>query len=758
MDYMKICQEALDALEEHLRAFVREKLAENFGENWQKTNVPPGILEDWRKKLNKEKSRRFPILPVSEAIDYSDLGQLKDIICRRDNFERVFKPFFGNRDAIGSKIEELIAFRNPAAHNRNILGSEQYETVIVISRSIFDAMCIARPILFNSLLSDSDGEDHVGDEPLGWADSGPVKGPSCHHNLPRPDCPTFFGREHERERIMEYLGHARSWITTIDGIGGVGKTALALNCAEHVRDASLSGESDFEYIIWASAKTERLTPSGIDKIQPVFADLESLVATILEVAGFQGFEAEDKVSLVKEILEISKTLLVLDNLETVSDPELDGFLRDVPSPSKVLATTRNRIEISQNNLRLTALPNQDGLDMIRQLANDLDAQELTQAGDVALTGLIDRVGGIPLAIRLAVGRIATGLPLSSYINRLDTGAAQHDLLEFCFSESWDSLNDESKLTLLATILFAEPPSEVELRLVTEIPEVRLNDAIEVLTRRAFLNSTYDRAGETHRYSLLPLTSDFVRQKSEQDPELKAELQDKYNSYLLQAGRFAEALGQITHLVPESHSITEAERLSNMLVESGFRAYQGGNYSEAVRRLETAKSYRETAYLNHTWGVIERDEEHFGTARARFRESIKMDETRLPTWRSWGKMERQLGNWKRAVECFSNASQLPGADPQDFHGLGVCLSRSATEAIGSDRHDLLSQAETALRKGFYRNPLGYRETHHNVINCHSLALTLQRLGRTNEALIQCRNGLRLEPYNERLINLNLSLRK
>ena len=602
--------------------------------------------------------------------------------------------------------------------------------------------------------SDAPSHDYEDIEDVGAEEF--VKIPKCHDNLPRPDYSTFFGRDNERAEILEHLDHPRAWITIIDGIGGVGKTALALNCAEHIRDASLSDDTDFEHVIWASAKTEKLTPTGISPVEPTFTGLPSLLATIMAVTGFHDEEPEDEIELVKEILSITKTLLVLDNLETVSDPKLLNFLQDIPPPSKVLATTRTRMEGSHKNLRLNALPHQDALDMIRQLAHELDSLELSNMNEETISGLIERVGGIPLAIRLAVGRVATGLPLSSYLDKLDTGAAQQDLLEFCFSESWDSLENESKATLLAAAIFSEPPSDVELRTVLGIPELRLNEAIGTLIRRGFLNSSFDTRGETYRYSLLPLTSDFVHQQSEHYPELKTHLQDKYNSYLIEKGRFEEALLQTSHFFPVSKSVPEAERLSNMLVESAFRTYQQGDYSGAVSRLENASSYKETPHLNHTWGVIERDEGAFGTARAKFRRAVSLDKSRLPTWRSWGRMEQRLGNWQGAVECFERASELPGADPGDFHGLGVCLSRLASQAPHLDRNQLLLRADKALRQGFHENPLGYRENHHNVVNCHALALTLRRLGRKEEALAQCESGLRVEPSNERLTQLRSSL--
>ena len=522
------------------------------------------------------------------------------------------------------------------------------------------------------------------------------------------------------------------------------------------QDKSLSNQADFEYVIWASAKTEKLNPQGIAQLQPNFSDLPSLLNTILEVTGFEGGESQNNLALIKEILAIGKTLLVLDNLETVYDPDLYDFLQDIPTPSKVLATTRTRLEGSHRNLRLTALPMQDALKMVRQLAADLDAAELSNESDETLGGLIQRVGGIPLAMKLAVGRIATGMPLASYLDKLDSGDAQRDLLEFCFTESWNGLDNDCKLTLLAVTLFSEEPSHAELRRVIAIPEMRIDDAIGTLIQRAFLNRTYDRERETNRYSLLPLTTDFVQEESAKDPDLHAQLQENYSSYLLEKGRIEEALGQVTHFIPTSGSMPEEEKLSTMLVESAWRSYQGGNYGEALSRLQTASSYKETAFLNHTWGVIERDENRFGTAREKFRRALDLDETRLPTWRSLAKMEQRLENWDRAVHCFTKASEHPKSDAQDFHGLGLCLSRLTTKSSRSIQHDLLTKAEEALRKGFFEHPVGYRETHHNVVNCHSLAVVLDRLGQSSEALTQCEHGLQLEPHNDRLVRLKRSI--
>ena len=532
MDYERECGLLLDKFETVLRQFVSEKMQESVGPDWWHRRVSLPIREECRLRREKEESQRFPRLKrVEDPIHYTNLGELKDIIVQGNNFKDVFQKFFGNNANISTRVSELIGYRNPSAHNRPVFGVEEYQAIVVTCRSIFEAMEVDLPREFSPRAEETalGPIDQVEVSPALVGDFGPK--PRCIDNLPRPDYTDFFGREEEKKEILEHIGHPRAWITVIDGIGGVGKTALALNCAEYVKELSATGDSDFEFVIWASAKTERLHSRGIVQLQPNFRDLRSLTRTILEVTGFGDSEPKDSVALVKDILEISKTLLVLDNLETVTDPDLYEFLQEVPSPSKVLATTRSRLERSHKNLRLTALPIADALELIRQLAADLDSDELWDEQDNTLVGLVERVGAIPLAIKLAVGRIATGMPLSSYLDKLDSGVAQQDLLEFCFAESWENLDQDAKSILMSIVLFSEEPSEVQLRRVTGIPEMRLNEAIGFLTRRAFLNRSYDIVGQTYRYSLLPLTADFIEQESEKYPDLRSRIQDNYNTYL-----------------------------------------------------------------------------------------------------------------------------------------------------------------------------------------------------------------------------------
>ncbi|MBI4312553.1 MAG: hypothetical protein HY681_12345 [Chloroflexi bacterium] len=391
------------------------------------------------------------------------------------------------------------------------------------------------------------------------------------------------------------------------------------------------------------------------------------------------------------------------------------------------------------------------------MAKDLDSHELLSAPPGSLNRLIERVGGIPLALKLAAHKVSAGNSLDTYLDRLESGLAQQDILEFCFAESWGSLNEESRHLAMAVAMFSEPPSLEELRQITKLPDLRIREGLACLTQYAFANPFTDSRGQTSRYALLPLTADFVRKRTEEDPSYETVLRDNFNIYLVEVGRYNEALSQIAAIAGPSDGIPEKQRLSNMLVDAAFRAYQGGHYQDAVTRLDTAKSYMETAFLYYTWGILERDEGHFSAARENFRKASSLDQKHLSCWRSWGRMEQRLGNWENAVACFSTAVTLEGSDPQDYHGLGLSLARlAALRSHQGDPQSLVARAEQEFRKGFYRDPIGYRERHHNVVNHHALAVNLARLGRKPEAATQVREGLRLEPGNERLIDLQLSL--
>jgi predicted ATP-dependent serine protease len=186
------------------------------------------------------------------------------------------------------------------------------------------------------------------------------------HNLPPRDYERFVGRQQEQAELRRLLGpRSRTVVVTIDGIGGIGKSTLALESAYAFIDqyADLSEGERFEAIVWVSAKHIYLTASGIHERRQVFRTLEDVFAVIARVLDYPAItraRAEEQRDIVEQALREQRTLLILDNLETVDDEELLDFLHELPEPTKALITTRHRIDVGRP-MRLMGMEHNDAL-------------------------------------------------------------------------------------------------------------------------------------------------------------------------------------------------------------------------------------------------------------------------------------------------------------------------------------------------------------------------------------------------------------
>ena len=170
-----------------------------------------------------------------------------------------------------------------------------------------------------------------------------------YHNLSQPDYTRFVGRQSELEWLQKHLApEDRTWQMVIAGIGGVGKSALALTIAytyfEHYQ--KLAAEERFEAIIWISAKTEVLTITGSEQSTPpnlvfrTLGDIYTTIAQTLEREDITRALPEERDHLVRKALSFERVLLLVDNLESVTDNQIRWFLYHLPAPTKCIITSR----------------------------------------------------------------------------------------------------------------------------------------------------------------------------------------------------------------------------------------------------------------------------------------------------------------------------------------------------------------------------------------------------------------------------------
>ena len=360
----------------------------------------------------------------------------------------------------------------------------------------------------------------------------PLPSPRPWHNLPQRSYTRFIGREEELELLQGLLHPTnRIFLVTLDGIGGVGKSALALEIAYSYRThyEMLPSEERFEALIWVSAKRTLLTASGIQQHDQTFntlADLYQEIATVLERPDILQAEVDQRRRLVKGALKSQRTLLIVDNLETVDDDELLSFLRDLPEPTKAIATTRHRIDIAYA-LRLSGMPKEDALRLVAWEAQHKGVALSLENTDA----LYRRTGGLPLAMVWSVALMSLGYGVESVLRRLGSGYS--DIARFCFAESVAHIQGRDPYRLmLALSLFDTAVSRSMIGKVAGLKddEIGRDDGLAELEQLSLVNKQSDR------FSLLPLTGTFAAEELTQHPELAKELTKEWIDVLVALAR------------------------------------------------------------------------------------------------------------------------------------------------------------------------------------------------------------------------------
>jgi DNA-binding SARP family transcriptional activator len=219
----------------------------------------------------------------------------------------------------------------------------------------------------------------------------------------------FTGRAEEIATVLAEAGDSGSTLPLcmIDGMGGVGKTALAVHLAHCLAPQYPDGQY---YIDLHGFST------GVDPLMP-----EAALDILLEVTGTPAeaipASLPGKSARWRAELAGKRVVLVLDNAVGV-----DQVLPLIPATEGVfvLITSRRRFTGLDGTfpLPLDVLPRDDAVALFTEVAGP--HRTSTQPGAVAAA--VDLCGRLPLAIRIAAARLRqrTGWTIDDLVDRLRT--------------------------------------------------------------------------------------------------------------------------------------------------------------------------------------------------------------------------------------------------------------------------------------------------------------------------------------------------
>jgi predicted ATPase len=350
----------------------------------------------------------------------------------------------------------------------------------------------------------------------------------------RPQATSFIGRESEVAEVQAAVKAHR--LVTLTGVGGVGKTRLALEVAALLADEFPDGVWFFELAAVADP-----------------AAVPDAVAAVLGIIQQPGKSVSESVAAA---LEGRSRLLVFDNCEHVVDSVADlvEAILAASATVTILATSREGLGVSDEQLwRVPSLDVTFGtesaavnlfVDRAQSVVSDFS---LAQPGEAdAVVEICRRLDGIPLAIELAASRMAS-MTVNEVRDRLDQrfrllvgsrrGLARHQTLRHAVAWSYDHLDDAEKTLLERCSVFAGGfDLQSACAVMGSDDDFATLDLLDAVVRKSLLVA--DRSSGRTRFSMLETIRQFAEEQLVAGGEA-SEIRAAHSRYF--AGREADIL-------------------------------------------------------------------------------------------------------------------------------------------------------------------------------------------------------------------------
>lgn len=481
--------------------------------------------------------------------------------------------------------------------------------------------------------------------------------------------PYFVGRGEVLAQLKAtLLAGEHATLYSIQGMGGVGKTALAAHLAYQLRLTFPDG------VLWARVDT---------------SDTMSILSTFASAYGLdvrQYGDVGSRSRIVRELLAHKRAFIVLDNAQ--SSEQVKPLLPPTGSCAVLITTRRHDLAVTRGATRLVLGPfASEGGEAVALFAQVL-GDERVEGERPLFVELANLLGHLPLAVAIAAGRLAyePGWSTAEFVQRVQQERrrlaeleSEDQSVQLSFNPSFQHLLPEQQQFFAALSVFAgDDFSSEATAVVANLPHDVAQDYLRKLYALSLVQAGREAgAGQPNRYRLHLLLRDYAAQQLGEDTAVQQRLiryfvtfaqanrhnfaaLDLEQKNVLTALQLAEQLGQTAvfvagvlafYLFWEAKGLyevagdflrrveTAVAQQNNPALQMQFHHYRGrlaqrqGEYIEAEDQFETALllarslgADEELSHLLRALGVLAARRGDYVLADAYYKEGLALAKT------------------------------------------------------------------------------------------------------------------------------------
>ncbi|MEV8063405.1 tetratricopeptide repeat protein [Streptomyces antimycoticus] len=544
--------------------------------------------------------------------------------------------------------------------------------------------------------------------------------PTRPYNIPRHV--DLVGRDSEMRTIRAALERTQGTLGStvaleaIDGMSGVGKTALAIHAAHELRPLFPDGQIYLDMRAHGGAHKPLNPLAALDALLRIFGVPSRRIPQNLE----------ESTALWRSLLARRRILIILDD---VADPEQIRPLLPGDSPSVVITTSRRRLAglPRLRHVSLDVLPERGAITLFQQQVSDDRARGTSEVAEI-----VQLCGYLPLAIEILASRLNSrpSWNISDLARRLENGSQRLAEIRdgyreiartFEFSYRWLTHVQQVAFRRLGLHIGSEFSSYV----AAALAGMSLSETEHLL--EDLLNHNLIQEPAPHRYRIHDLLREYARTlaNTEEQQHQRAQATDRLiDAYLYMADLADRLVYPHRPRTPvEVPRIPETPAWDDQTAARGWLALERENLLIMAEHAWTTGQPRRAALFSHVLGGLLAAERLGPAAESLHRRAISH-------WRSSGENMAEARSLIDLCLVYSNTGRYPSAIRSAERSLSLARAQKDDEVTAEALHQLAiphrSQGQFKKALALQREALDIRC---RIANVHQMARSQNNLGIT-----------------------------